>query len=122
MTKHVNNRSNTYYMLGNFIKQPQSVIQAQGLEAVFECLYEDPGGAAIIYTWIVDGEYYNGATSSVRGITLPPYPDGPISLNVTALPQHNNTSIQCEANIRIPGVSQKRQFQSCMATLRVHGE
>ena len=77
--------------------QPVSVVQAQGLNAVFECLY--PG--AIFHIWGFNGEFpvansYPPNVTSTR-------PSGviPATLTIPATAQYNNTVVQCRVIVEI---------------------
>ena len=70
-----------------------SVIQAEGLEAVFECLY--PGAT---FSWFLNGTILLGFPPNI--VANPPSADSPASLTISAVPEYNNTVVQCEALIR----------------------
>ena len=84
-----------------------SVRQAEGLDAVFECLYPGDG---IIHSLIVNGSVIDANV---------PSGDPPASLTVSARPEYNNTVVQCEATVR---VGEGREYVlSDSATLTVYG-
>ena len=93
--------------------QPESVVQAEGLEAVFECLY--PG--ATLYGWAFNGSFLEDFPSDVE--TDAPLGDSPARLIIPAIPQYNNTVIQCEAVVREEGGLMS--VLSKTATLQVQG-
>ena len=80
----------------NFTVQPMSVVQAEGLEAVFECLY--PG--AISYAWAINGIFLSNYTTDI--VAVSPSGDSPASLTISARPEYNNTVIQCGATVPGP--------------------
>ena len=67
------------------------MIQAEGLEAVFECLY--PGATA--YSWAINGTFLSVYPPDV--VADSPSGDSPASLTIPATPEYNNTVIQCGA-------------------------
>ena len=90
-----------------------SVIQAEGLEAVFECLY--PG--ATPYDWAINGTFLTDFPPDID--IDPPSGDSPATLTIPARPEYNNTVVQCEAVVRARG---SREFVlSDNATLTVQG-
>ena len=70
-----------------FLTQPESVVQAEGLDALFECRYPDPA----TYAWLVN--------ESIVAFFEPPQNiklgDGSTSVTILAIPSYNNTVIQC---------------------------
>ena len=98
-----------------FAVQPVPVVQAQGLNAVFECRY--PG--AQNYNWGFNGDfptYYNYPPDVT--VTLPSS-DTPGTLTIPATAQYNNTVVQCRAVVRDGGVFIPEL--SVNATLQVQG-
>ena len=95
-----------------------SVRQAEGLEAVFECLY--PG--AISYTWAVNGTFLSDLPPDIYMYIVPVLPlgDSPASLTIPAIPEYNNTVIQCRACVVVGRSVQV--LLSDDATLTVYGE
>ncbi len=79
-----------------FTVQPVSVVQAQGIDAVFECQYL----GAQNYNWALNGEFptENNYPPDVT-VTLSSG-DIPATLSIPATGQHNNTVVQCEAVVR----------------------
>ena len=69
------------------------VNQAEGLEAVFECLY--PG--AISYSWAINGTFLSVYPPDID--IDPPSGGSPASLTIPAKPEYNNTVIQCGATV-----------------------
>ena len=90
-----------------------SVIQAEGLEAVFECLY--PGAT---FSWFLNGRIL--LDSSLGIDTDLPSRGSPASLTIPARPEFNNTVVQCEAVVRVGGGA--KLVLSDNATLVVYGE
>ena len=72
-----------------------SVIQAEGLEAVFKCLY--PG--AISYAWAINGAFHSVYPPNIY--TDSPSGGSPASLTIPARQQYNNVVIQC--GVTVPG-------------------
>ena len=72
------------------------VNQAEGLEAVFECLH--PG--AISYAWAINGTFQSYFPPDID--TGPPSGGSPATLTVPARPEYNNTVIQCGATVPGP--------------------
>ena len=75
-----------------FTVQPESVVQAEELEAVFEC--QCPG--AIAHSWRINGEFLR-EDQFLPGVTrISPSVDSPTArLIIPATPQYNNTVVQC---------------------------
>ena len=73
------------------------MIQAEGLEAVFECLY--PGATA--YSWAINGTFLSLYPPDV--VADSPSGGSPATLTVPAIPEYNNTVIHCEAVVRVRG-------------------
>ena len=78
-----------------FTVQPVPVVQAEGLEAVFECLY--PGA---ISSWFVNGVHQTDMSFPFDVLALA---GPPASLTIPARPEYNNTVVQCEAVVRVGG-------------------
>ena len=72
------------------------VNQAEGLEAVFKCLY--PG--AISYAWAINGIFQSVFPPDIMAVS--PSEDSPASLTIPAIPEYNNTVIQCGATVPGP--------------------
>ena len=70
-------------------------MQAEGLEAVFECLF--PG--AVTYSWLVNGSSSQEQSLSQSSIVaaLPSVEFPTARLTLPAIPHYNNTVIQCVA-------------------------
>ena len=98
----------------NFTLQPVSVVQAERLEAVFECLY--PGATA--YSWAINGTFLSYFPPDID--TGPPSGDSPASLTIPAIPEYNNTVVQCRAIVVVGGLPVF--VLSDKATLTVYGE
>ena len=91
-----------------------SVRQAEGLEAVFECLYPE----AISYGWTINGTFLSVFPPNI--VTDSPSGDSPASLTIPARPKYNNTVVQCRAYVVMGGGIQV--LLSDNATLTVYGE
>ena len=78
------------------------MVQAEGLEAVFECLY--PG--AIAYIWAINGTQQPGSVSSI--------------FSVQASLEYNNSIFMCTASIKFG--HQYYFFSSRNASLLVYGK
>ena len=76
--------------------QPVSVVQAQGVDAVFECRY--PG--AQNHNWGLNGEFPTEDTYPPDVTVTPSSNDIPATLTIPAIAQYNNTVVQCEAVVR----------------------
>ena len=100
-----------------FDVQPESVVQAEGLEAVFECRY--PGALVLDHVWRINGSGSDQWTSDVmqykpsEAILTP-------TLVIPATPQYNNTVVQCIAIVDEGGGSFTGVL-SKNATLKVQG-
>ena len=97
-----------------FTVEPVSVIQAEGLEAMFECLY--PGAS---HDWFINGTIHSRNTEDIVANILPSG-DSPASLRITARPEYNNITVQCRALV-ILGQDNVRFMRSNIATLMVYG-
>ncbi len=97
-----------------FTVQPVSVVQAQGIDAVFECQY--PG--AQTYIWGLNGEFPSHNSLPPDVTVTPPSGDIPTKL-IIATGQYNNTGVQCEAVVRAGPVFIPKL--SVNATLQVQG-
>ena len=96
----------------HFAIQPESVVQAEGLEAVFECLYS--GVDLLGYGWALNGSFLSVLPAGVA-VILPLEHSPSTRLILPATLQYNNTVVQCEAVLRVEGVL--TSFQSENATL-----
>ena len=76
-----------------FTVRPVSVIQAEGLKAVFECLY--PG--ALSHSWGINGMYPADDAFPPDVTRTSPSDDTPARLAIPATVQYNNTVVQCRA-------------------------
>ena len=88
--------------------------QAEGLEAVFECLH--PG--ATFYRWVIDETFQSDFPPDI--LTVSPSGGSPAILIIPARPEYNNTVIQCRASFLVGGGIQV--LLSDNATLTVYGE
>ncbi len=98
-----------------FTVQPVSVIQAQGLIAVFECRYLGVQS----HNWRLNGDFPTDDNYPSDVTVTPPSGDTPATLTIPATAQYNNTVVQCGAVVRdgrgfIPELSVN-------ATLQVQG-
>ncbi len=93
--------------------------RAEGLEAVFRCLYPAKG-LDVTYDWFINNSMVSTDTETVR-YRPPSSPGEPATLIILAIPQHNNSVIHCEAKIR-NGFDFVRSNVSITATLTVRGE
>ena len=104
-----------YMFAAQFTVQPVSVVQAQGIDAVFECRYS----GALSYLLGLNGDfptYYNYPP----GVTVtPPSGDTPATLTIPATAQYNNTVFQCAVVVR-DGLGYIAEL-SVNATLQVQG-
>ena len=73
------------------------MVQAEGLEAVFECLCPE----ATFYGWTINGTYLSILPADID--IDPPSGDSPTRLIIPATPQYNNTVVQCGALVREGG-------------------
>ncbi len=97
--------------------EPESVVQAEGLEAVFECLVP---GEFVSYSWIVNGLGSGNARFpseiEVSGGTS----GNPSVLTIPASSQFNNSVVQCIALSLSSGVLSRNVTltfgKSCMCT------
>ena len=92
------------------------MVQAEGLEAVFECLYQ--AELPVTYDWFINGGIHHLDTPDVSSL-LPLTPDATATLRIAAIPGHNNTVVQCEVDIR--NGTERRLELSSIATLTVYG-
>ena len=90
-----------------FTVQPVSVVQAEGLEAVFECRYP---GEGVTHTLIVNGSAVDADIPSGGSLA---------SLTVPARPEYNNTVVQCVAFVVVGTVVELKLSDN--ATLTVYG-
>ncbi len=107
-----------YFLTAQFTVQPLSVERAEGLEAVFGCQYQAEG-LAVSYDWFINNSFVGADTETVR-VSLPSPPSGTSTLTILATPQHNNSIVCCEADIRN---ASGRTFEiSSTASLVIRGE
>ena len=100
---------------GQFTVQPESVVQAEGLNAVFECLY--PG--AQTHDWGIQGEFFFDADFPPDVDREIPSGGSPARLIIPATLKYNRTVVQCSAV-----VESSRGFMEILsnnATLLVQG-
>ena len=105
--------SDFYLLLGHcqFTVQPESVVQAEGLDAVFECLH--PG--ALIHNWGIQGEFFSEVKfpSDIRREISSG--GSPARIIIPAVLHYNNTVVQCNAVVNFMGILSNN------ATLQVQG-
>ncbi len=93
-------RAHMLIYIAQFMVEPVSVAKAEGLEAVFECQYppvED--GFILSYIWAIDNVVLAVDIPTTR-FRPPASSDEPATLTILAIPQHDNSVIQCVAEIR----------------------
>ncbi len=95
--------------------QPVPVVQAQGIDAVFECRY--PGAQS--YNWGLNGAFHYHNSPPPNVTVTPPSGDIPTKLIISTA-QYNNTVVQCEAVVRAGPVFIPKL--SVNATLQVQGK
>ncbi|XP_064387523.1 uncharacterized protein LOC135335850 isoform X2 [Halichondria panicea] len=98
-----------------FTVRPVSVIQAEGLKAVFECLY--PG--ALSHSWGINGMYPADNAFPPNVTRTLPSGDTPARLAIPSTGQYNNTVVQCRAVLDVGG--DVKIVQTCDALLLVQG-
>ena len=91
-----------------------SVIQAEGLEAVFECLY--PGAS---HDWFINGTIHLINTEDIA-TTLPSVNSPEAILRIRARPEYSNTVVQCRVLVEVE-VDTFMAVRSNIATLTVYG-
>ena len=91
-----------------------SVIQAEGLDAVFECLY--PGAT---HDWFINGTIHSTNTEDIVA-TLPSVNSPEAILRIRARPEYNNTVVQCRALVEL-GNDMFMAARSNNTTLTVYG-
>ncbi len=97
--------------------QPVSVIQAKGLEAVFECLYS----GALSHSWGING-MYPADDAFPPGVTrTSPSGDTPAILAIPATIQYNNTVVQCRAVLDVGGDAQFVKTCDALGLMLVQG-
>ena len=89
------------------------MVQAEGLEAVFECLY--PGATA--YSWAINGTFLSDFPPGLD--SDPPSGGSPARLTILTTLQYNNTVVQCKAVIREGGTGVFVLSEN--ATLQIQG-
>ena len=87
------------------------MVQAEGLDAVFECGYPDP----VSYAWFINGSFVSHFALP-QGVSLGL---GTASLSILALSLYNNTIVQCRATDEDDGGT---QHFSKEVSLIVYGE
>ena len=94
-----------------------SVIQAEGLEAVFECLYPYPGAS---HDWFINGTTHSINTEDIVATLLPSVNSPEAILRIRARPEYNNTVVQCRALVEL-GNDMFMAVRSNITTLTVYG-
>ena len=82
----------------SFTVQPMSLIQAEGLEAVFDCLHPE----AISYAWAINGTFLRLSDFPPDIVPVSPTGDSRATLTVPAIPEYNDTVVQCGATVPGP--------------------
>lgn len=106
-----------YILLGNAALQPKSTIQAEGLEAVFQC--QHPTNIGTI-DWTLNGTHLRDIDTSASSIRTEGRGSAIEVLIMRALALYNETEIVCITYIRQDGVLSVEQ--SVPAKLLVQGE
>ena len=104
---------NLIYLAQQLTVQPQSVVQAEGLEAVFECLCPE----AVFHIWAINGIFPSDSEFPPNFTQHRPVGDIPAKLIIPAISAYNSTVVQCEALFREGGEC----GQSENTTLKVQG-
>ena len=73
------------------------MIQAEGLEAVFECFHT----GATSYGWAINGIFLKHYPPDI--VVDSPSGESPASLTIPAIPENNHAVVQCEAVVRVGG-------------------
>ena len=94
-----------------FTVQPVSVVQAEGLEAMFECFHPES-----ISSWFVNGVYQ---TNNNFPFDILPLAGTPASLTIPARPDYNNTVVQCRAVVEVGGRPEIMLSDNAMLTVLV---
>ena len=102
--------------LSQFTVQPESVVQAEGLEAVFECLYPE----ALTHSWGLNGVFFADTNFPLNVARFAQSRGSPARLIIQAIPQYNNTVVLCQAVIRYSNGS-LRGILSSSGTLHIQG-
>ena len=91
-----------------------SVIQADGLVAVFECLYPEA-----THDWFINGTIHSSNTEDIEA-TVPSMNSPEAILRIRARPEYNNTVVQCRALVEL-GNDMLMTVRPNIATLTVYG-
>ena len=102
--------------LAQFMVQPKSVRQAEGLEAEFRCLY--PGAQS--HVWRIKGKLLVAGRLPPNVTLIPPPRDSPVKMIILATPQYHNAVVQCVALIIKQGTG-PIPMESESAILEVQG-
>ena len=94
------------------------MVQAEGLKAVFECQYQTE--LPVTYDWYIDGRLHQLDTPDVSAL-LPLTPNATATLRIAAMPERDNTGVQCEALVRRKMNGPILNIPSNSATVRVQG-
>ncbi len=76
-----------------------SVVQAEGVDAVFECLYL----GAVTHSWGINGIFPADDEFPSDFTRTQPSSDTPATLTTPATAHYNNTVIQCRALVEVEG-------------------
>ncbi|XP_064392448.1 uncharacterized protein LOC135340080 isoform X2 [Halichondria panicea] len=82
-----------------FTVQPVSVVQAEGVDAVFECLYL----GAVSHSWGINGTFPADNEFQPDFTRTQPSGDTPATLTIPATAHYNNTVVQCRAVVEVEG-------------------
>ena len=87
-----------------FTVQPVTTRQAEGLEAVFECLH--PGGETS-HDWSVNGTILSSLSPDITSdiVSSPSVGGSLATLTIPATPEYNNTVVQCKATVVVNGTA-----------------
>ena len=91
------------------------MVQAEGLEAVFECVYPGADG----YAWFINDSGANLLTSP-PGIDVIEGPGDGVSVIILATSEYNTSVVLCEAQVGFGSLVMF--FRSKNATLEVYGK
>ena len=82
-----------------FTVQPVSVVQAEGVDAVFECLYL----GAVSHSWGINGTFPADNEFQPDFTRTQPSGDTPATLTIPATAHYNNTVVLCRALVEVEG-------------------
>ena len=87
-----------------FTVQPVTTRQAEGLEAVFECLH--PGGETS-HDWFVNGTHLSSLSPNIASdiVSSSSVGGSPTSLTILSRAEYNNTVVRCRAIVTVNGTA-----------------